>query len=616
MVTGVMEHDPTRTHLDFDFVASIEVLSKYDWFNEWWNNSLITYAIIPNPEEAVRVESQLTGFMDKYFGEDFKKSGNRIGLTLQPFSDIYFEKDVRYDRVLHGDKNTVMMFAAVALFILVIACINFMNLATARAGRRAKEIGVRKVLGALRSKLVLQFLSESFLITLIAILLSVASVELLLPWFNSIFALQLFIDFTSPSVLLLLLGLLVLVALFAGGYPAFMLSSFKPIRVLKGKTGPKAESIVLRKGLVVFQFCVSIFLIVGTLLIGQQLTYLESKDMGFDVEHVLLVQVSTAEIRDQAETMKARWQAEAGVVSVSAMSGQPGGFHDATSVSIEGKVQESRLRTAFTDFDYVETLGLQIVAGRDFSKDFGTDSEQALLLNEAAVRHLGWTNDEAIGQELSGAFFDLEKVLVVGVVADYHFSSLKEEIEPLLIAIRPDSRLLAIKVKSEDLQGTISAVEQIWKTSLPGYPFEFTFLDETFAALYQQEQRESKLFLIFSVLSIMIASLGVFALTAYSAEERTREIGIRKTLGASVAGIVRLLSGEFVKLVLLANLIAWPVAWWAMSKWLQNFAYRIEISWWIFALAGGLALVIALLTVSTQAIRAAVANPVESLRYE
>ncbi len=395
-----------------------------------------------------------------------------------------------------------------------------------------------------------------------------------------------------------------------------MLSSFKPIHVLKGKTGPKAESIVLRKGLVVFQFCVSIFLIVGTLLIGQQLTYLESKDMGFDVEHVLLVQVSTAEIRDQAETMKARWQAEAGVVSVSAMSGQPGGFHDATSVSIEGKVQESRLRTAFTDFDYVETLGLQIVAGRDFSKDFGTDSEQALLLNEAAVRHLGWTNDEAIGQELSGAFFDLEKVLVVGVVADYHFSSLKEEIEPLLIAIRPDSRLLAIKVKSEDLQGTISAVEQIWKTSLPGYPFEFTFLDETFAALYQQEQRESKLFLIFSVLSIMIASLGVFALTAYSAEERTREIGIRKTLGASVAGIVRLLSGEFVKLVLLANLIAWPVAWWAMSKWLQNFAYRIEISWWIFALAGGLALVIALLTVSTQAIRAAVANPVESLRYE
>ncbi len=512
MVTGVMEHDPTRTHLDFDFVASIEILSQFGWFNDWWNNGLITYAIIPNPEEAMRVESQLTGFMDKYFGEDFKKSGNRIGLTLQPFSDVYFEKDVRYDRVLHGDKNTVMMFAAVALFILIIACINFMNLTTARAGRRAKEIGVRKVLGALRSKLVLQFLSESFLITLIAILLSVASVELLLPWFNSIFSLQLSIDFTSPSILLLLLGLLILVALFAGGYPAFILSSFKPIRVLKGKTGPKAESIVIRKGLVVFQFCVSTFLIVGTLLIGQQLTYLEGKDMGFDDEHVLLVHVNTAEIQNQAETLKARWQAEAGVVSVSAMSGQPGGFHDATSVSIEGKDQESRLRTAFTDFDYVETLGLQIVAGRNFSRDFGTDREQALLLNETAVRQLGWTNDEALGKKLSGAFFDLKESRVVGVVADYHFSSLKEGIEPLLIAIRPFSRLLAIKVKSEDLQGTISAVEQIWKTSLPGYPFEFTFLDETFAALYQQEQRESKLFLIFSVLSIMIASLGVFAL--------------------------------------------------------------------------------------------------------
>ena len=617
IVTGVLAKKLGRTHLDFDFVASLKNLEREEWVNDWWSNAFLTYVLIDNPQEAQRVEARLPAFIDKYLGEDFKRNGRRIDLTLQPLADVYFQKDIRYEAgVVHGDKQAVYIFGALALFILMIACINYMNLTTARAGRRAREIGVRKVLGAHRGRLVLQFLGESFLLTSLAVILAIAAGELLLPWFNAAFDLDLAMNLTDPLLLGALFGLLFIVALLAGSYPAFLLSGFLPVRVLKGRFSQQVADVLIRKGLVVFQFSISAVLIIATLLIGKQLDFMRQKDLGFQAEQVLLVPINNAEMRRQQETFVERVRQERGVLKATAMSGQPGGFHDAMSFTIAGKDENFRMRTLFTDFDYVETLGLEIVAGRNFSRDFATDKAQAVLLNETAIKMLGWTNAEALGKAMRNTMFDTTRCHVVGVVRDFHFSSLKEAIEPLYIAMRPHANVFALKVEPERLQATLAAAQKHWEALSPAYPFEFTFLDETFFRLYQQEQRESKLFAIFAVIAIIIACLGIFALASYAAEERTKEIGIRKILGASASRIVGLLAKDFVRLVMIANVIAWPVAYWAMNNWLKDYAYRFELGPGTFLLAGAIALLIATLTVSTQAIRAALANPVEALRYE
>ncbi len=617
IVTGVLAEKQGRTHLDFDFIASLKYFEREEWLNEWWNNDLLTYVLIDNPQEAQRVEARLPAFIDKYLGEDFKRNGQRIDMALQPLADIYFQKDIRYEAgVRHGDKQAVYIFGALALFILMIACINYMNLTTARAGRRAREIGVRKVLGADRGRLVLQFLGESFLMTGLAVVIAIAVSELLLPRFNGAFGLDLAMNFTDPLLLAALFGLLLIVALLAGSYPAFLLSGFLPVRVLKGRFSQQAADVFIRKGLVVFQFSISAVLIIATLLIGKQLDFMRQKDLGFQAEQVLIVPINNPEMRRQHETFVERARQERGVVNATAMSGHPGGFHDAMSFNIAGKDENFRLRTLFTDFDYVETLGLEVVVGRNFSRDFATDKAQAVLLNETAVKMLGWTNDEVLGQTIRNIMFDTTRSHVVGVVRDFHFSTLKEAIDPLYIAMRPRANVFALKVEPAHLQAMLAAAKKHWEAISPAYPFEFTFLDEAFFQLYQQEQRESKLFSIFAVIAIIIACLGIFALASYATEERTKEIGIRKVLGASVGNVFNLLSKEFVRLVVIANFVAWPFAWFAMNQWLQDFAYRTAMDWQLFALAGGLVLLIALLTVSAQALKAALANPVEALRYE
>jgi putative ABC transport system permease protein len=616
MVTGVLAENKHRSHLDFDFVAGLEVYRERDWYNDWWGNTLFTYVRIASREDARQVEAGLAAFIDKYLGEDFKRNRARVDPKLQPLAEIYFQKDIRYDPALHGDKNAVYLFCAIAAFILLLACINYMNLTTARAGRRAREIGVRKALGAHRVKLVLQFFAESLLLTASAILLALVGIELLLPYLNSTFGLELSIALTHPAVVLLLLTLLLAVSSLASSYPALLLSSFKPVTVLKSQTGVRVQGISVRKALVVFQFCVAIALIIGTLVIGRQLDYMRNKQLGFDEAHVVLAPMNNREMRSRQEDFVARVRAIPGVISASAMSGEPGGFHDTMSFGIEGSEQNWRMRTVFADHDYVKTLGMKIVAGRDFSRAFGTDAAQAILLNETAVKMLGWTNEQALGKTIRNIMLDTTRSQVVGVIGDYHFSSLKDAIEPLAVAIRPWRGMLAFKIESRDLQKTLAALEQQWKSFSPAFPFEFSFLDESLDQLYRHEQRESTLFRLFGFLAIFIACLGLFGLAAFAAEQRGREIGIRKVLGASIASVTGLLSREFVKLVLLANVIAWPVAYFAMNKWLENFAYRVSLEWWLFALAGGLALLIALLTVSTQAIRAALANPVETLRYE
>ncbi|MGH7493755.1 MAG: ABC transporter permease [bacterium] len=616
MVTGVLAEKNLRSHLDFDFIAGLEVYGDRAWFADWWSNALFTYVLIEQREEARRVETRLSAFIDKYLGEDFKRNGARVDPTLQPLAEIYLQKEIRHDPALHGDKNSAHVFFVVAAFILIIACINYMNLATARAGRRAREIGVRKALGAIRSRLMTQFFVESLLLAAGAIVVALAAAELLLPFLNSAFALHLAIDFTHPGVLALLLALLIFVALLASSYPALLLSSFSPATVLKSQAGARVQGFSVRRSLVVFQFCVSIGLIIGTLVIGRQLDYLRHKELGFDEAHVVLIPVNNRDIRVRQDEFTARLRTAPGVLHASATSGEPGGFHDTMSFGVEGSEQNWRMRTVRTDHDYVQTFGLHLVAGRDFSRAFGTDVQQAVLLNETAVRMLGWSNEQALGKSIYNIMFDSTRSRVIGVLGDYHFSSLKDEIDPLVIVLRPSAGKFAVKINARDIQSSLAVIKDIWNSFVPAYPFEFSFLDETLDQLYRQEQRESTLFTIFGFLSIFIACLGLFGLAAFSAEQRAREIGVRKVLGASVASVTGLLSREFVKLVLLANLLAWPVAYFAMNQWLHNYAYRIEIDFSTFVAAGALALLIALMTVSTQAIKAALVNPVEALRYE
>jgi putative ABC transport system permease protein len=617
IVTGIMENIPTNSHIDFDFVISIEILNNFSWFKDWWSNSMITYAVINSPEQAANVEKNLEAFMDKYFAEDFKKNNNRVGLTLQPLSETYFNGDVRYDHITAGDKTIVSIFSIIAIFILLIASINFTNLTTARSSRRAKEIGVRKTLGAVRSKLIVQFFTESLLLTFISILISIVLVYITLPFFNNYFDLQLQVNFLEPKVIGSLVAFLLVVTFIAGSYPAVLLSSFKPSKVLKGTIVRNSNSVFVRKGLVIFQFSISFFLIAATLLIANQLSFIHNKDIGFDMESVVLVEMNNSQIRRNSETFKSRLESESGILSVTVASGEPGGFHDAFSHSIKGKDKVKRLRTVFTDHDYVETFGLEIVAGRDFSKIFSTDATNAVLVNETTVKMLGWSNEEALGKEFKNTMMDNStNRQIVGVVKDYHFSSLKEKIDPLIISSEPSSRLVAIKLGTNNLKQTISQIEKHWAEIVPAYPMEFRFLDDKLDQLYRKEQLESNLFIIFSIISIMIACLGSFALAAYSAEERTKEIGIRKILGSSALGIFLLLTKDFFKIVLFAMILATPITYYFMSKWLQDFAYQVGINSGIFIIAGLITIFMVMLTISWQSIKASRSNPVHSLRYE
>ena len=617
-VTGVTAPNNLRSHLNFDMVASLAMFADADWYSNWWNNNLYTYVQIATPTAAAQVEAQLGAFIDKYLGDDFANFGSRIDVTLQPLSEVYFQNDVRYDSVLHGDRGAVMIFAAIALFILMIACINYMNLSTARAGRRAREIGVRKTLGANPGTLIVQFLTESFLVALLAMVIAIAAVELLLPVFNTEFALDLQLPLADPHMQLLLGAVLLIVTLAAGSYPALMLSSFRPVRVLKGRSPRLAHTIFLRKGLVVFQFAISVVLIIATLLVGRQLDFLRNKNLGFNDKQVVLVRLDNSEIRQNRFQFKDRLRSEPGVRAVSLMSGEPGGFHDTMSHEVTGLDEKPRLRTVFSDVDYTKTLDIPIVAGRDFSESFGADGQQSVLLNETAVRKLGWSNEEAVGKRFKNVYTDSSYREVVGVLKDYHFASLKTPIEPLIVSCRDRgwAGTIAVKIDAGNAREAIAAMEKQWNAISPEYPFNYTFLDDSFFRLYRQEQQESRLFSVFTIIAIFIACLGIYALASFAADERTREIGIRKVLGATVPNLIQMLSQEFLLLVSIAGLIAAPLAWFAMRRWLENFAYHIPMEWWIYALAIGLALFVALATVIFQAIKASLANPVKSLRYE
>jgi putative ABC transport system permease protein len=617
-VTGVAKDVPLNSHLNFDLIIPISNVAREEWFNVWINNNQFVYVLLDKGSDKARLEQQFPAFMHKYMGADMARFGAKFDLKLNPLTDIYFEPASAFDDVRHGDKKVVLIFLSIAVLILLIACINFMNLSTIRAVERSKEVGLRKVMGALRNHLVWQFIGESFLLATISCILAIGLLHLLMPWYNELLGYSLTVSWNSLPIYLFLLGVIVLVGFLAGSYPAFVLSAFSPIEALKGKLRLGTGGVFFRQALVVVQFSISVLLIIGTITIMNQMRYVKNKELGFHKEHTVVVPISNNDLYDRRWTFKNELLNDKYVGSVSIMSGVPGGFHDIHNFEVEGaNDQVLKLRTEFADFEYVPTLGLKIIAGRNMSGKFPTDTTESVLINRTAAVKLGFTPEQAIGKWIRNTIRDQSKRRIVGVVEDFNFRSLKERMDPLVISPAEDNRVIAIRLKTgNDIKEALEDIRTTYSKLVPDYPFEFEFLDVNFDSIYKADERQQTLMGVFSGLAIFIACLGLFGLASFTAAKRTKEIGVRKVLGSSISGIVVLLSKDLLKPVVLAILVAIPIGYYAMHNWLQNFAYRAPMQWWVFVLAGLIAASIALLTVSFQAIKAAVVNPVKSLRSE
>lgn len=578
---------------------------------------MFTYVQLNPVVNAKQLEKQFPAFMDKYLGEYYATAGFKMGLTIKPLKDIYFATDALDRSVKHGNKKMVYIFMSIAILILIIACINFINLATARATDRSKEVGLRKVLGAVRGQLISQFMMESVLYATVACILSVAAVKLLMPAYTNLLGYELPSFWNNLLVYAFIVGVILVVGLLAGSYPAFLLSSFKPIESLRGKLRKGNSGAFFRKGLVVFQFGISVLLIICVVIIMSQMNYIRNTDLGFSKEQSLIVRFDNLSISGNRQQFKNRLKAIPAVQSVSLMSGEPGGFHDGYSFESEARPNEKFLfNTEFTDHDFVKTLGVKLIAGRDLSENYKTDSAEAVLINRRAASVLGYTPEQAIGKWIRNLGRDSLRRAIVGVVEDYHYSTLKDKIGPLVISPGRDKRLAMIKIKSTEAKSAINSIKKVYTSIAPDYPFEYSFLDEGFDRLYKTESKQQSVLSVFSVIAIFIACLGLFGLASYTALKRTKEIGVRKVLGSSVRNICFLLSKDLLKPVLIGTLIAMPVGYYAMTKWLEGFAYRINFQWWMFALAVLTAIMIALLTVGLEALKAALANPIKSLRME
>ena len=616
-VTGVVRDVPATSHIQFDFLAALLNIgdlfrasgTTFGWRGWYWN-PCHTYILLPPEYSREQFEALLPGFVQKHTDQRLRAN---LSFYLQPLTSIHLHSNLYQEMSVNGNERSVYLFAIIAVFILLLACINFMNLATARSIKRAKEIAVRKVVGAFRTQLVGQFLGESLLISFIAAFLAIILVELLLPTFTRISGSNLNLALFGLPKLFVVVGLLAaIVGLIAGSYPALFLSSYLPVEGLWLKRNPGAGTLtaLFRKGLVVFQFCISIALLVGTTVIYQQHQFLQQKALGFDKEQIVMIPIRGTSIKPQVEAFKTRLRQDAAVLNASAVSNIIGRDVQVCPFGAEGKTEALQMPGLFVDHDFIKTFGVQLQQGRGFDVAFSTDSS-AFLLNQAAVNLIEWP--EPLGKRMS---FGREGQ-VIGVVKDFNYASLRERIRPMAILIVPSwFSYVAVRLTPGDIQSTLQRLETVWQEFEPQRPFEPFFLDDNLNQLYKKEERLSLVLSSFSMLAIVIACLGLFGLAAFATEQRTKEIGIRKVLGASVANLVALLSKDFAKLVLVANVIAWPAAWFAMSKWLEDFPYRIAMGPRFLIFAGLAAFAIAILTVSYQALRAALANPVEALRYE
>ncbi|QSE96036.1 ABC transporter permease [Fulvivirga lutea] len=620
-ITGVFEDLPANTHLQFSYIIPFETLGdvyqtqygfpkdKFLTDLESWN-----YTAYFKLEKGVNPE-QFQAKIDKHFTELRNRTFNPDAITdwLQPIDEIHFTQGIKGD-VANGDKNTVYIFSAIALFILIIACFNFMNLSTARALRRAKEVGVRKVMGAQKHQLVYQFLGETFILTSIALVASLIFLEILIPWFNSTMGFSLsssYLDNYKFLAVLLVAG--VITAIVAGGYPAFYLSSFEAAKVLKDTDGRAGKS-TLRKVLTVFQFMIAGFLIIGTFTVIQQMNYLNNKDLGFDKDQIIYVHPNSV-VAKNMDVLMDNFRKLSPVVSVTRSNGVPGFAHSHWSYAMpEYKDKSFNINTLIVDYDFVDTYDLEIVEGRNISREYATDSAEAYLINETAAKQLMIANP--IGTNIK-ALDGHPMGKIVGVVKDFHYRSLHQPIQPLVMRHDPrNAYTISVKLAGGKINESIALLEQEWKKIAPDYPFDYAFLDDNLESLYQAENNTGTMLSAFSGLAILIACMGLLGLTSFMTEQRKKEIGVRKVLGASVTGIISLLTKDFAKLVLVSFLISIPLAWYALGYWLNNFAYKVEMNPLIYISAGVVLLLIAMLTVSYQSYKAASSNPVDTLRSE
>ena len=614
-VTGILADIPSNSHLEFEALASIELMRELmgeDALENFTNSNYFLYLkLVPGSDPEA-----LSRKLDEYV---LGRAGTRASrLVLQPITDIHFTTDIGWDVSTNVDPRFAMMLSGVAVLILLIAGLNFMNLATARAVKRAKEVGVRKSIGAVRGQLVVQFLGESVMLSIASIVLGIMLTLLFLPIFRDIVDAQIAFRLTDYRLLLLLVGIGLTAGIAAGLYPAIYLSAFRPASVLKGETVRGSSAASLRKGLIVLQFGISVFLIVSTFTVYNQLHYMRSKKLGFDKEQVVYAPM-TPPIRDGYDAFRQTVLANPQVLSVAQAGNLPGRVNTNRGYFWPGQAsaeEEGRgFYTVLADYDYIDALGLTLVAGRNFSRDMPTDFENTYILNETAARDIGFANPpEAVGALFRA--WDRDTGEVIGVVQDFHFQSLHQEIGPVVLNIKPWISYVAFRIAPGGYAETVAYLNEHWSRVSPGFPFDYRFLDEDFDRLYRAEVELGKLFTFFAVVAIFVACLGLFGLSAYSVEQRTKEIGIRKVLGASARSITLLLSREFTILVVFAFALAAPAAYFVMRGWLADFAYRIPVSWWIFVVAGFLSLLIAWITVAYQSVRAALSNPITSLRYE
>ena len=618
-ITGVMEDLPKNTQIQADYLLSLSTYTKIidpSLDESWANYEPRGYVLLSEQANPKQLVSKINAFLEEVDGEKMKAANLFIKQDLEPITDVYLYST----RIGSGSPNinNVYIFGIVALFILLIAGINFINLTTARSVERAKEVGIRKVVGAQKKQLMLQFVGESLIITILAFILGIAITTLALPYFNTLAGQEVTTGiFSNWNYVGLFFGIALAIGLAAGTYPALVLSSFRPMNVLKGKFSTTRSGRFLRKALVVSQFSVAIILIIGTLIIYNQMHFMQSQNLGFVKDRLLVLDTDN---NPKQQLLADYLKTNPNIISVGKSSTVPGGGgENSSALSImENSQEEDQTLTVdryAIDDKYLDQLDIKLIAGRNFSRDFASDSTQALIVNEKVVDLLGYPS----AADALGASFDQwgRKGQIVGVVANFHTASLQNQIEPLSFVFdTQQARLLTLKIAPSDLPETLAFVEKSWKRFLPNTHFEYYFLDEFFDRQYRAERRFSNLFLNFAVLAIFISCLGLLGLASYTTKQRRREIGVRKIVGASVPSIVNLLSKEFIKLVGIAFLIAVPIAWYGMHNWLQDFAYRIDIPVWIFAAAGILAIGIAILTVSFQAIKAAIANPVKSLRTE
>ncbi len=627
-ITGVVRALPPQSHVHFDILASFDTLEPFTSFStstQWGNNSYYTYVLLPEGYDAATLEHQFPDFIARHAGDDW----NGSVLSLQKLTDIHLHSHHNMELEPNGNVAYVYVFSAVALFILLVACVNFMNLSTARAADRAKEVGLRKVVGAQRRQLVAQFLSESVLLACLALVLAVGLVALALPGFRALSGKAIGLNVLDDGFMLLaFFSVTTLVGVLAGSYPAFVLSGFRPASVLKGTFRSSTRGVRLRKGLVVFQFATSVVLIVGALVVYRQLDYLRGASLGFDQEQVLVLPHQDSAIREQYDTFRSAVLQQPDVLDVTiASEGFPSELlngNGTTLASAPDDAYDNNLfvptRTVSIGYDFFETIGVDMAHGRAFSRERATDST-AFVFNETAARILQErfpdqipTPGAAVGMELR---MGGRRGPLVGIANDFNMSTLREKVEPIVFFINPNQhRYFLVRVAPGDVAGTVAAVRGVWERLYPDWPFDFTFADQAFDDQYRTEERLGQIFFLFAGLAIFIACLGLFGLASFTTTQRTKEIGVRKVMGATVAGLVVLLAKDFARLVLAAFVVAAPLAYLAMDRWLDTFAYRTDIAWWTFAVAGAGALSVALLSVGYQSIRAALADPVKSLRYE